>query len=99
MKYIIVTFTIEREGDQCVSRCLELGTASCGDTEPEALDNIIDATELYLNTLEDLGECAEVLLEKGLRIHSGESAGERLQFDPNSNVHPGVFPLPETICA
>jgi predicted RNase H-like HicB family nuclease len=64
MRYIIVTFTITREGEQYVSRCPELGTASFGRDEEEALNKLADATGLYLDTLEDLGERARVLQEK-----------------------------------
>ncbi len=94
MRYILVTFTIEREGDQFVSKCVELGTASCGDSEQEALDNILDATELYLNMLNDLGESEGELAQKGVIIRESESVGPALRCPPGRRVHPAVFPLP-----
>jgi predicted RNase H-like HicB family nuclease len=38
-----------------VSRCQELEVASCGDTPEEALDNIREAIELYLENAKELG--------------------------------------------
>ena len=38
------------ETDWLVAECPEIGTASQGKTEAEALDNLREATELYLET-------------------------------------------------
>lgn len=92
-KYIIVTVAVEKEGAYYVSKCLELGTASFGNDEEEAVANIIDATEAYLNTLEDLGECAQVLREKGITVRVGESASPKMAFPPGLAVRSAVFPL------
>jgi len=49
-----------REGRSYLSKCRELGVASCGDTFEEATDNLKEAVELYienakeLNLLEDI---------------------------------------------
>ena len=72
--YIVLSVTAHQEGRQWVSTCVELDIASCGDTQNEALDNILEATLLYLDSLQDLGECKQVLQEKGVKIHSGEPA-------------------------
>ncbi|WP_054847514.1 hypothetical protein [Methanoculleus chikugoensis] len=45
----------EEEGGVYVSRCQELEVASCGDTPEEALDNIREAIELYLENAKELG--------------------------------------------
>ena len=58
--YIYVTGVAEREGDQWVSFCKELGTASCGDTPEEALANLDEAVQLYLETLAEYGELSRV---------------------------------------
>lgn len=94
MKYVILTMVIRPEGDQYVAECTELGTASCGDTESAALDAILDATELYLNTLEDLGQCESVLRERGVPIHSDKPAARKvLRPPPRSSVFYQVLPL------
>ncbi len=44
----MLTATIHREEDMYVAECLEVGTASQGDTIEEAVKNLKEATELYL---------------------------------------------------
>jgi predicted RNase H-like HicB family nuclease len=39
--------TVWREGDWCVSQCLEVDVASQGGTEEEALANLKEALELH----------------------------------------------------
>ena len=49
-----------------MSKCPELGVASCGDTFEEAVDNLKEAVELYienakeLNLMEDIEESLTV---------------------------------------
>jgi len=50
-----LTATIWREGDQYVSKCPELGIASCGDTTEDALEALREAVELYLENAGELG--------------------------------------------
>lgn len=45
---------ITREGPFYVSECPELGVGSFGHNEQEARENLADAIEVYLKTLEDL---------------------------------------------
>ena len=44
---------VGKEGDLFVSRCPELGTVSQGATEDEAIANLKEATELYLEETEN----------------------------------------------
>ncbi|HPE64448.1 MAG TPA: type II toxin-antitoxin system HicB family antitoxin [Methanothrix sp.] len=50
-----LTAKIWNEDGACVSRCPELEVASCGDTPEEALNNLKEAVELYLENAEELG--------------------------------------------
>jgi predicted RNase H-like HicB family nuclease len=50
-----LTILIWEEEGVYVSRCQELEVASCGDTPEEALDNIREAIELYLENAKELG--------------------------------------------
>lgn len=50
-----LTATIWREGDVYVSLCPELGVASSGDTPDEALVELKEAVELYLENARQLG--------------------------------------------
>lgn len=61
-----LTVEIHREGDQWVSRCEELDVASCGDSFEEALDNLYDALEVYMETLDAAGEVEHLLAMKEL---------------------------------
>ena len=96
MEFIILTFVAQREGDFFVSECLELGTSSFGTSEDEALEDLLDATEVYLNTLEDLGEAHQILDAKGVHVYSYEPAMlevRKARFPAGSKVQPTVIEL------
>ncbi len=50
-----LTVLIREEEGAYVSRCPELEVASCGDTPEEALDNIREAIDLYIENAKELG--------------------------------------------
>lgn len=60
-----VALTSEPEGGYSVL-CTDLGVASQGETVEEALQNIKEAVELYLETAEEIGIMDEVLEKLGL---------------------------------
>ena len=55
-----LTATIWEEEGVYVSKCPELGVASCGDTPEEALSNLKEAVELYLDNAKELGLIVDV---------------------------------------
>ena len=55
MKKFNLTATVWEEEGIYVSKCPELGVASCGDTPKEALSNLKEAVELYLDNAKELG--------------------------------------------
>jgi predicted RNase H-like HicB family nuclease len=55
MKNFNVTAIIWQEDDVDVSKCTELEVASVGDTPQEALENLKEAVELYLENAKALG--------------------------------------------
>ncbi len=63
MKILSLTAVLERENDGFVSLCPELDVASQGDTVEEALKNLKEAVELFL-------ECAPA--EEVQRRYRGE---------------------------
>ena len=69
--HIVLTLLVHKEGDQYVSECAELGTASCGETIDEALRNIREATLLYLNAIEEAGERERIFRQKRIQIFLG----------------------------
>lgn len=96
MEYIILTYMVQQEGEYFVSECIELGTSSFGLDENEAFENLQEATEVYLETLEDLGEAHQVLEAKGVRVYSFEPASlevRRAKFPADSLVRPRVVEL------
>lgn len=50
------TVVVVEEAPFYVAECPELGVSSFGHDEKEARENLADAIEVYLKTLEDLGQ-------------------------------------------
>jgi len=55
MKSFELTAVVWKEEGGYVSKCSELGIASCGDTVQEARSNLKEAVELYLENAKALG--------------------------------------------
>lgn len=67
-RYVDLTDVISEEDGQYAAHCVELGTATCGDTFEEALDDLKDVVALDLNTLENIGERARFFRERNIRM-------------------------------
>ena len=96
MEFITLTFVAHREGEYFVSECRELGTSSFGSEVDEAFDNLLEATALYLETLDELGETHRVLDDKGVRVYEYEPAElevSRTKFPIDSYVRPKALEL------
>ena len=74
MRKFSLTATIWDEEGVYVSKCPELGVASCGDTPEEALSNLQEAVELYLDNARELGIIEDVTT--ALTAHKFTSAFE-----------------------
>ena len=83
--YIILTGIVEEEDGQFASYCRELGTASCGDTITEALENLGDAIDVHLMGLEEVGELERTLRERQIQVVSQHPGLDGV----NVNVAPG----------
>ena len=66
---VVLTCVAEKEGNQFVSYCEELGTSSCGDTIEEAFENIEEAVEVHLDALDEAGELGRVFRERAIEVH------------------------------
>jgi len=55
MRTFDYTVVVWKEKEAYVSKCPELGVASCGDSITEATENLKEAVELYLENAEALG--------------------------------------------
>ena len=94
-RYISVTFNIREEAGMFAAECVELGTATCGDTFEEARKNLIDAIGLHLNTLEEVGERPRAFRDKGIRIKTyTESTRPRAT---TISVRPGTWASRERV--
>lgn len=90
-EYIILAFMVRQEGEYFISECMELGTSSFGLDEGEAFENLQEATEVYLETLVDLGEARQVLKKKGVQVFLHEPASlnlRRARFPADSTIRP-----------
>jgi predicted RNase H-like HicB family nuclease len=59
MKIFGYTAVVWKEAEGYVSKCPELGVASCGDSFDEAVRNLREAVDLYLANAKELGMIAE----------------------------------------
>jgi predicted RNase H-like HicB family nuclease len=67
MKVFDYTAVVWKETEGYVSKCPELGVANCGDSFEEAISNLREAVELYLENameLDLIGEVEESLMAK-----------------------------------
>lgn len=60
MKTFDYTMVVWKETEGYVSKCPELGVASCGESINEAAENLKEAVELYLENAEVLGLLGDV---------------------------------------
>jgi len=54
MKTLAYTAVVWKEEKGYVSKCPELGVASCGETFEEAVNNLKEAVELYIENAKEL---------------------------------------------
>ena len=92
--YITLTLEAFPEGRAFVSRCRELGVASCGDTLGEAIEAVKDATITYLSALDELGERARVFAEKGIKVSRNKPREVHVESDLPPNSFAGTVVLP-----
>jgi predicted RNase H-like HicB family nuclease len=70
MKKLSLAATIWDEDGMYVSKSPETGVASCGDTPEEALCNLLEAVELYLENAKELGMLEDLNAALNLAINS-----------------------------
>ena len=70
-RFVIVTILFSKERDgRWTAECAEFGTATFGDTLEEAKENILEALDLHLNTLEETGEFDRFVREHNIKVHT-----------------------------
>ena len=66
---VVLKVGFKQEGDQWVAECLELGTATFGDTLGEVQAEIKELIELHLNTLEQTGRRDAFFKEHKIKLY------------------------------
>ena len=69
---IEVPAAVRREGSMYYSSCDVLDVHSQGNTEKEALNNLVEALQLFVETCYEQGTLEQVLLAQGLHPGSAE---------------------------
>jgi len=67
MEASVLTFEYSNEGESWVAECLEMGTVAEADTLEEVQKDIIEAVELQLDSMEEMGFMDGFLREHGIR--------------------------------
>ncbi len=98
MKYIVVTFEVQREGEMFAARCVELNAASCGQTLDEARANVLDATTCWLETCVELGECERFFRQRGVQVYDAPPALPEVACAPGECRWAQALPVPDTVC-
>lgn len=90
--YIQLTMTFYQEKDgRWIGTCIELGTSEYGNTFDEAENNLNEAVELHLNTLEELGERKRFFKENKIKILKDKDS-----VDVNiKGINPDVYIRPQ----
>src|SRR5262245_3922951 len=70
--HVLLTFSVIKEdGGVFTAECPELGVPSFGKSLESALDNVIDATIVYLNAIEDRGQRPRIFDERQVTLVDG----------------------------
>lgn len=80
-KELQLTAGVWKEGALYVSYIPQLDISSCGETVDEARKNIREATELFIEGLEQNGTLAQVLEEAGFTLDDDWRAPELVAFE------------------
>lgn len=92
---IFVSIRIVREDEGFVGHCDTFDVSSFGRSIEEALDATLEAVEVYLEAIDDVGDRARVFAERGVILFPGEPPAD---FEPPKvAVHPGELVTAERI--
>lgn len=80
-------FEIERDGDAYVSSCPSLDVFSQGDTEEEALKNLVEAIQLFLESCLARHTLEKVLSDRGFELDRTPGHTESQHFEDEHGIH------------
>jgi predicted RNase H-like HicB family nuclease len=97
VEVVLLTFKLHQTPDgQWAAECVELGVPSFGHTLDEAMSRIREATLLYLNTIERLGDRARIFAERGIKVRRGE---QRVRKSVDADLNEVVSRTPVALVA
>lgn len=68
--YILLTIQFHQEKDKrWTAKCLELGTASFGNSLKDAQEKIMEAIDLHIETLEEEGELGKFFIKHKIKFY------------------------------
>jgi predicted RNase H-like HicB family nuclease len=86
--YIIVTFNVQHEKDDIwTAHCEELGTATFGHSEKEAIEKLQEAVEAHLNTLEDVGERERFFRENDIKFYTYKPKPKKIKITVTASLN------------
>lgn len=95
--YVIVTLKFRKENNNWTAYCEELGTATFARSLKKAQEKIIEAVELHLNTLEEVGERERFFRDHKIITHSHRPRKNEITitgpFEPETLASPFIYPL------
>lgn len=82
-KQITLTVKIEEDEGHFAAYCVELGTATCGETYKEAEKNIFEAIAVDLKGLDEAGITDKFFKERGIKVEELEleRKPEKISFE------------------
>lgn len=97
--HVVLTFRVQAdpETNVLVGVCEELGVSSFGETVDGAIDNVVEATLLYLNTLEEHDELRRVFDERRVAVHHGGSTPVVGMRQPKADVAMSLTAQPHDV--
>ena len=100
-RLIILTIILRQEEGVWAAECKELGTATFGETFEEARENLKEAIEAHLNTLEDVGERERFFRENGIKVYKRipKPIPTPIPFSPNIFINKDIHKISShTVC-
>ena len=99
--YVLLNLAFQKEDDLWLGECLELGTATFGDTLEEAKDRLKETALLHLDTLEDVGERERFFKEHNIKFYPRKPRRHsfKVPTSPSRNlfIHPHIRRIPAVV--
>jgi predicted RNase H-like HicB family nuclease len=96
--HVVLRLVFRKEDDAWTGECLELGTATCGDTLEQVHAELAELVELHLHALEKAGELGRFLKANNVKFYAAgqitpRSINHDVPVDESSFVHAHLVPV------